>query len=483
MKYSDFLKLLETKDRFIDSNSNLTQDQKNEIKNFFNKHPNYENKIDWNKYRHLTYDDFKSVLELENKSVSAVKKGAGISGLKEGEDYIELDSGVFNGFKYHAYQPLTYYASRLIASDKVEPKVSAKWCTAWQKSREYWDKHSMDSGEVFIYLCGEGIPTKKVAISASPNEHDSDSNSYSYSESGLNYNIWDAEDDKYSVVPADLPFNAVVSIFDAWKNISLVRKLHEEDVAKTNAIRKKEIIKSIKFNEITKRYDIHADGAIVDANYLTLLDLWDNGYIKKPLGKINGDFILKGSGLKSFENGPIEVTGEVDISDNPISSLEGAPRRVGADFIAEGCVNLTTLKGITPEVGGMIIVGGCSLESLDCSDASCEVFQASGNKLTSLIGCPKVEFIIYVANNELKNLIGIPKGFHGELWVNANPLRSLEGCPRGLERLSCRDNLLTSLDYAPEDAEIVDFRGSMYLEEPEYQEYIISHPKVKKVYY
>ena len=40
-KYSDFLKLLETKDRFIDSNSNLTQDQKDEIKNFFNKHPNY----------------------------------------------------------------------------------------------------------------------------------------------------------------------------------------------------------------------------------------------------------------------------------------------------------------------------------------------------------------------------------------------------------------------------------------------------------
>ena len=41
----DFRRFFEDKDRLIDK-LDLTDDQKSELKAFFKKHPNYENKID-----------------------------------------------------------------------------------------------------------------------------------------------------------------------------------------------------------------------------------------------------------------------------------------------------------------------------------------------------------------------------------------------------------------------------------------------------
>ena len=43
-------------------NPNLKDEEKQEIIRLLNKHPSYENKIDWNKSNSLTYKDFMSVL-------------------------------------------------------------------------------------------------------------------------------------------------------------------------------------------------------------------------------------------------------------------------------------------------------------------------------------------------------------------------------------------------------------------------------------
>ena len=65
--------LRENKDRFIDSNPNLTYPQKEEVKAYFQSHSNQESLVDWNNYRKLTYDDFLLVLK-RSTEFSMLKK-------------------------------------------------------------------------------------------------------------------------------------------------------------------------------------------------------------------------------------------------------------------------------------------------------------------------------------------------------------------------------------------------------------------------
>ena len=149
--------LLEKKDHLIKRLRNLTDEQKQEIIDFFKKKPNLENRIDWNR-RDLTYDDFKEVMDpkgIKAWSQKRMVKSSGIRGLTEGEDYIALDApeGI------DAYIPLNHEASKLIACKDVGTGVGA-WCTAWQKSSEYWNKYT-NRNDVMIYIL---YPDTKEAI-------------------------------------------------------------------------------------------------------------------------------------------------------------------------------------------------------------------------------------------------------------------------------------------------------------------------------
>lgn len=456
MKYSDFKKFLESKDRFIDLNPNLSDSQKEEIKNFFKKHPNYENRIDWNKARSLTYEDFKPVLSLEGKSISAVKKGAGIKGLIEGQDYYELASGIYNEYPWHAYQPLTYYASRLIASDKVEPKVSAAWCTAWQQDRVYWDKHNFESAESFIYLLGEGIPTKKVAITASKGAYDIDGSLYKYTinteEVGeLHFNIWDCDDNPVTVKSMDLPLGALDAIGVSYENRSKVKELYKSDLAKTREIKWNE---EAEYNPETKRYDLTVYEA--DWDYLTSIGAIEDGRFVKPIGKIQGSLSLYGEDLESLENGPVEVTGHYDVGATNIKSLKGAPRRVGRSFTCNDLIGLRSLEGAPDYIGTNFDAENSDLEELNCPNTKCKNFWISGNEeLSSLKNGPHAEEAIIAENCDLTNLLGVYPDFKGTLDVMGNPIESLKGCPKKLKALDCAETDITSLEYAPLEAEYI----------------------------
>ena len=66
MKYKDRIKLYENKDRFIDGNTNLTDEQKTEIKNFFNTHGGLDSQLikDWNKAKkEFKYEDFYNLMK------------------------------------------------------------------------------------------------------------------------------------------------------------------------------------------------------------------------------------------------------------------------------------------------------------------------------------------------------------------------------------------------------------------------------------
>ena len=120
------MRLYEKKDNLIRKNPNLTEEQKQEIIAVLAKHPSYESKIDWNRNSKLTYEDFLNVLR------PLYINDLDFRGLVEGEDYdLLLDKP--NEKLYAIY---THNASKIIASNSVEPKIWTKipsWCGEEEK--------------------------------------------------------------------------------------------------------------------------------------------------------------------------------------------------------------------------------------------------------------------------------------------------------------------------------------------------------------
>lgn len=165
--------LLEKKDHLINK-LNLTDDQKQEIIDFFSKHPNLENKIDWNR-KELSYNDFKDLMTATQSTFrSKLKKvkQEGTSGIPQNEYKIIQISNE----NVTAYVPFTYDASRIIAS-KYVGGTEGKWCTAQQKSSDDWYSHTGTFKKVFIYFV---TPKTKYAASITAKkakEEDIDDNS------------------------------------------------------------------------------------------------------------------------------------------------------------------------------------------------------------------------------------------------------------------------------------------------------------------
>lgn len=140
------LHFLESKDHLIDKLA-LSDEQKDRLKAFFKKHPNYESKIDWNN-RALSWEDFRSILTLEGKSKTQAEK-VGLSGLTEGTDYTILAEDPDSG--YTLFEVKTHLASRVLASKKVGVgNVTGKWCIS-MNSGKYWDQYIFN-GWTFYFL-------------------------------------------------------------------------------------------------------------------------------------------------------------------------------------------------------------------------------------------------------------------------------------------------------------------------------------------
>ena len=161
------------KDRFIDRNSNLTYEQAQEIKDFFNAHTDAENIIDWNTSDRLTYDDFKNAIDAYNRrntnsNADRIANKVGLAGIELGKDYLDLGEYTTKSFgTFHAYSPLTHLGAKTLAGPQVPPvqkdKNSAAWCIGYSGNDYYWNKHCKDE-DCFIILCGEKIPTLKVCL-------------------------------------------------------------------------------------------------------------------------------------------------------------------------------------------------------------------------------------------------------------------------------------------------------------------------------
>ena len=421
------IRLYEKKDHLIRKNPNLTDGQKQEIMDLLAKHPSSENKIDWTRNSKLTYEDFLDVLR------PLYINDLDFRGLVEGKDYdLLLDKPNEKLYFIH-----TYNASKIIASNAVEPKIwtkipswcgeeeftdeahafgyfdsehgdmkpGAKWCISMQTSDRYWKKYEEDFLFFFWFRDGEYIPdpNKKIAI-----EIDRDNGKVI-----LKYN------------GADTDINSELPLYIE----ELIKEFYSKrDLEKKKDIKKQRLLKEFTLNPSTNRYDCEWSLDTSDLKYLISED--GNGFTIN-FGVIKGGFYCQDLGLTSLKGAPQTVDGDFNCSYNELTSLEGAPQEVGGHF---SCISnkLTSLKGAPQTVGGW--------------------FDCSYTELTSLEGAPKiVGKNFYCVKNKLTSLEGAPREVGGDFDCQGNQLTSLKGAPQNIGGdFYCNSNQLTSLEGAPQ---------------------------------
>ena len=431
-------RLYEKKDHLIRRNPNLTDEQKQEIIEILGKHPSYENKIDWNKSSSLTYEDFMSVLR------PLYINDLDPRGLIEGEDYDIL----YESEDEVLYSVYTHDASKILASNSVEPKIwtsipswcgreeftdeahafghfdskhgdmkpGAKWCISMQTSDRYWNQYSPDFHFFFWFRNNQLGSNRKIAISVSKSTW----------EIAEIYNGADNE------IKMELPPYIM-------KAIDKERKNYKEK--ESNRVKYK-----LKLNPQTNRYDY--DGNL-NWDILSTFVSEDKDGFTINFGKVTGNFDCSELNLISFKGAPTEVGGWFDCSHNQLTSLEGAPQTVGRSFNCS--INqLTSLVGAPQTVGRDFYCFGNRLSSL--KGAPTEVggwFDCSNNRLTSLEGAPQtVGESFDCSENQLSSLEGAPQTVGRSFYCSYNRLSSLKGAPKTVGGwFSCRNNpYLHSLD-------------------------------------
>jgi len=120
-------------------------------------------------------------------------------------------------------------------------------------------------------------------------------------------------------------------------------------------------------------------------------------------GHVSGYFYCDNNQLTSLEGAPQKVGDVFDCRSNRLTSLEGAPQTVNGYFY---CHNnqLTSLEGAAP-----LTVGGG--------------FYCTNNQLTSLEGAPQtVNWDFYCDNNQITSLVGAPLAVGKSFVCRNNPV-------------------------------------------------------------
>ena len=435
-------RLYEKKDHLIRKNPNLTDEQKQEIIEVLTKHPSYENKIDWNKNNSLTYEDFLEVLR------PLYINDLDPRGLIEGEDYDIL----YESEDEVLYSVYTYDASKILASNAIEPKMwtpipswcgraektdeahafgyfdsehgtmkpGAKWCISMQTSDLHWNSYSLDFHFFFWFRNESSLKNnRKIAIGVFKSTW----------EVALIYNGADNE------IKIKLPSH----IMKAIENEK--RKYKEKEINRLKSM--------FTLNPQTNRYDY--DGNL-NWNILSNLVAEDRNGFTLNFGKVTGNFNCSKLDLISLEGAPQEVGGWFDCDNNQLTSLKGAPQKVKGDFSCAGN-QLTSLEGAPQEVGEGFWCSGNQLTTLEGAPQKVGgSFKCWSNILTSLKGAPQeVGGNFYCANNRLTSLKGAPRKVGENFDCPWNELTSLKGAPKTVGGwFKCYGNQLTSLEGAPQ---------------------------------
>ena len=291
----------------------------------------------------------------------------------------------------------------------VELKPGAKWCIA-MNAPTYWESYCFYDNISFYFLFREdeslSDKEKKIAISVD-----------FMNKKIVTYTFGDDTSRKRYALPKE------------YKN--LIFNNLNKCVEKV----KQNIRKGLVLNPNTNRYDYKGSINIAFLRTFNLFKIDESGNkvgFAINFGEVTGNFYCTDNQLTSLEGAPQKVGGNFNCSRNQLTSLEGAPQIVGKDFYCHRN-QLISLKGAPKEVG--------------------RGFQCYDNQLTSLKGTPqKIGGYFDCHNNQLTSLEGAPKEVGGGFDCSNNELTSLEGAPHEVGGgFDCSNNSLTSLEGAPKE--------------------------------
>lgn len=354
-------RLRESIDRFINNNVNLTDEEKKEVKDFFNKHRDQIGLVNWQKEGTLlTYDYFKKIIDdyynRKNKRVD------GLSQLQEGVDY----NIVYNNNGIIGYEVLTFKGSCTLASNNVAPEVwsdvdknykeapgfernvvsdfpqkeengeklygGAKWCTAYKHTSKHWDEYKQ-VGMDFVYLIGN-VPTGKVAIAYLPKRY---WNKF-YTILNGGYTIPDSEgkpvkslfDECFKTLPLELFLRQNFrSIWNAY-NEEISEKYEEVEEIADELIGSTAVEDSIEFFLLAIGATRDANGFwsrkkgivgdrtsnFIKEHHISRRYMVSNGKLRTKWNVWNGTFDCDNWGLETLENLPKVITGDFICTNN-----------------------------------------------------------------------------------------------------------------------------------------------------------------------
>lgn len=126
-----------SKDRFINK-LNITDEEKQELKDFCDKYPQYASQIDWQK-KDLTWDDIKPILALPSQSKSAKKRQA------KNDPKLLFQRGSFIIYKetenWLYVLPQSWEDAKFMDSSACGGE-GAKWCIGWKESPTHWNGYT-----------------------------------------------------------------------------------------------------------------------------------------------------------------------------------------------------------------------------------------------------------------------------------------------------------------------------------------------------
>ena len=359
-------RLLESIDRFVDNNVNLSDEQKKEVKDFFRKHPDLNGLVNWQKEGVLLkYADFRKIMDdYTNRKHEQVD---GLSQIKEGVDY----KIVYNSDGVTAYEVLTYKGSCVLASNNVSPEVwsdvdenyknapgfernvvkdypqkvidgntlygGAKWCTAYKNTDSHWNEYQQARMK-FVYIIGN-VPTGKVALAYLPKEnwgrfYEILNGNYTLNQLNPqmdNTPIHAFFDTCFKTLPLELILRQNVrSMWNAY-NEEVTGNIEYDDVENiaTEIVGSSAVADSIKLfmNVIgaekdgrmwSRRKGIRGDRTanFIKEHHMNRRYMVKEGKLRAKWNYWEGDFDCSGWGLETLENMPRHITGDFICKDN-----------------------------------------------------------------------------------------------------------------------------------------------------------------------
>lgn len=438
-------RFLEKKDHIIDKLVNLTSDQKEEVKLFFQKHPSYESKIDWND-KSLSYKDFEPLLALDGKSKTQAKK-YGLAGLVENKDYFDFGEAILSKLGHcHIYQPLSYFGSKVLASNRVPPIKGngAKWCISEQKTDESWKDYTQ-RGIKFLFVFTKGT---KYALTIYPESLHYENEVYTFEDKNIGWPDWCRSPEIAECIAnlREISRPSLGELLSKYQDILVKNPDGMIDMIGKIENREISLFDFVKDGHFICRFNKWGDDFDCSGNNLTSLE--------GAPREVEGSFYCRVNKLTSLKGAPIKVGGDFDCSNNNLTSLEGAPREVAGNFDCSYNKKLTSLEGAPRKVGGNFNCCRSNLTSLEgASEKVGGDFICNENNLISLAGAPReVGNYFDCDHNNLTSLEGAPEKVGGHFNCSYNKLISLKGAPIKVGgNFNCWFNKLTSLKGAPKD--------------------------------